>query len=175
MAGNEVVFYQAVSNDGFITDKSGASTWQGPYFIAELGFHEFIAGVASVILARPIYDRIVANGSWPYGDIPGIVATDQPLTDFAAPIIAAPDDPAALVAAAQEARPGLAWIVGDTALATRMILAGLVTRAELFVLPLALGSGTEYLAPDTLAHLDLVDQHTFTNGVVRLTYTRRAT
>jgi len=175
MADNEVVFYQAVSNDGFVTDKNGSSTWQGPYFIPELGFHDFITGVASVILARSIYDRIVANGTWPYGEIPGIVATDQPLTDFAAPIIAAPDDPTALITAAQEARPGLAWIVGDTALATRMITADLVTRAELFVIPLALGTGTEYLHPDTLARLDLVDKHTFTNGVVRLTYKRRAT
>ena len=67
MAG-DVVFFQALSQDGFVTDANGSAAWQGPYFIPELGFHDFIAGVTAVIIARDTYEKIAAGGKWPYGD-----------------------------------------------------------------------------------------------------------
>jgi hypothetical protein len=57
MAG-DVVFFQALSRDGFVTDANGSAAWQGPYFIPELGFHDFIAGVSAVIIARATYDKL---------------------------------------------------------------------------------------------------------------------
>jgi dihydrofolate reductase len=79
-----------------------------------------------------------------------------------------------LVSAARAAGTGTIWVQGDTALALRLIEAGLVDRLELFVMPLALGTGSEYIGPETLARFDAGASQTFSNGVVRTSYARRA-
>lgn len=171
MAG-DVVFFQALSRDGFVTDANGSAAWQGPYFIPELGFHDFIAGVSAVIIARATYDKIAAGGRWPYGALPGFVPTSSPLTDIGAPVTAIANE--ADLVTARAAGTGTIWVQGDTELALRLIEAGLVDRLELFVMPLALGTGSEYIGPETLARFDAGASQTFSNGVVRTSYARRA-
>ena len=171
MAG-DVVFFQALSQDGFVTDSAGSSAWQGPWFIPELGFHDFVAKVGAVIIARPSYDKIAAGGKWPYGAIPGIVPSTAPLADIGAPVTAVADEPAAIVSAARAAGDGTVWLQGDTALATRLIAAGLVDRLDLFVLPVTLGQGTEHIDLDGLPGFVLAGSTRFSNAVSKMTYRR---
>ncbi len=168
----EVVFFQALSEDGFVTDANGSAAWQGPYFIPELGFHDFIAGVTAVITARASYDKIAASGTWPYGPVPGIVPSETPLTDIGAPVTAVADDPAAIVAAARGKGDGAVWVQGDTDLAFRLIHAGLVDRLDLFVMPVTLGQGTEHIDRHHLPGFTLATSTNFANGVTRLVYVR---
>ena len=168
----EVVFFQALSQDGFVTDGNGSAAWQGPYFIPELGFHDFIAGVTAVIIARATYDKIVAGGTWPYGAIPGVVPGEAPLADIGAPVTSVADDPAAIVAAARARGDGMVWVQGDTDLAIRLVAAGLVDRLELFVMPVALGHGTEHIDRHHLPGFVLAGSTNFANGVTRLNYVR---
>ncbi|MGB3339669.1 MAG: dihydrofolate reductase family protein [Devosia sp.] len=170
MAG--VVFFQALSQDGFVTDSTGSSAWQGPYFIPELGFHDFIAGVTAVIMARATYDKIAAGGEWPYGAIPGIVPTSTPLADIGAPVTPVGNDPAGMVAAACARGDGTVWVQGDTELAMRLVAAGLVDRLELFVMPVTLGHGTEHIDHHHLPGFTLAGSTNFANGVTRLVYVR---
>lgn len=170
----EVVFFQALSQDGFVTDVSGSAAWQGPYFIPELGFHDFIAGVTAVIIARATYDKIAASGTWPYGTVPGIVPSPTPLADIGAPVTAVADDPAAMVAAARAKGSGTVWVQGDTDLAFRLIDAGLVDRLDLFVMPVTLGAGNEHIDLARLAGFTPAGEEHFANGVVRKTYRRSA-
>lgn len=168
----DVVFFQALSQDGFVTDADGSAAWQGPYFIPELGFHDFIAGVTAVILARTTYDKITAGGKWPYGAIVGVVPTDTPLADIGAPVTAVGDDPAAMVAAARARGNGTVWVQGDTALALRLMAAGVVDRLELFVMPVTLGRGTEHIDRDQLPGFVLASSASFGNGVMKAVYGR---
>ena len=168
----EVVFFQALSQDGFVTDADGSAAWQGPYFIPELGFHEFIATVTAVILARATYDKIAAGGKWPYGAIPGVVPSDTPLVDIGAPVVAVSGDPATIVAAARAKGDGTVWVQGDTELAMRLVAAGLVDRLELFVMPVTLRDGNEHIDRDELPGFVLTSSTNFTNGVTRLSYVR---
>lgn len=170
MAG-DVVFFQALSRDGFVTDAAGSAAWQGPYFIPELGFHEFIAGVSAVIIAHATYEKIAAGGKWPYG-VPGIVPAVGPLTDIGAPVEAVLDEPTALVATARSKGDGTVWVQGDTALALRLIEAGVVDRLELFVMPETLDSGTEHIDVNALPGFALEGEGTFANGVVKRSYRR---
>jgi len=167
----EVVFFQALSQDGFVTDVSGSAAWQGPYFIPELGFHDFIAGVTAVIIARTTYETIAAGGKWPYGAIAGIVPAET-LTDIGAPVTAVADDPAIMVAAARARGTGTVWVQGDTNLAFRLIDAGLIDRLELFVMPVTLGHGTEHIDRHHLPGFALASSTNFANGVTRLVYIR---
>jgi dihydrofolate reductase len=166
-SNHDVVFFQALSQDGFVTDANGSAAWQGPYFIPELGFHEFIAGVTAVILARATYDKIAAGGRWPYGAIPGVVPSDTPLADIGAPVTALNGDPRAIVAAARELGDGTVWVQGDTELAKRLVTAGLVDRIELFVMPVTLGNGSEYIDRDALHGFVLASTTNFANGVTK--------
>nr|WP_295889746.1 dihydrofolate reductase family protein [uncultured Devosia sp.] len=168
----EVVFFQALSQDGFVTDADGSAAWQGPYFIPELGFHDFIAKVTAVIIARGTYDKIAAGGKWPYGAIPGLVPSETPLTDIGAPVTAVADDPAAIVAAARAKGEGTVWVQGDTALAMRLVAAGVVDRLELFVMPVTLGHGTEHIDRDHLPGFALAGSTNYSNGVTKLVYTK---
>jgi dihydrofolate reductase len=168
----DVVFFQALSQDGFVTDADGSAAWQGPYFIPELGFHEFIAGVTAVIIARATYDKIAAGGRWPYGAIPGVVPSDTPLTDIGAPVTAIAGDPAAIVAAARAKGDGTVWVQGDTELALRLVAAGMVDRLELFVMPVTLGHGTEHIDRHHLPGLGLAGSTNYANGVTREVYVR---
>ena len=167
-----VVFFQALSQDGFVTDAQGSAAWQGPYFSPELGFHDFIAGVTTVIIARATYDTIAAGGRWPYGALAGVVPSDAALADIGAPVTAVSDEPAAIVAAARTRGHGTVWVQGDTALALRLIAAGLVDRLELFVMPVTLGHGTEHIDRDALPGFVLTGRANFANGVMRATYLR---
>ena len=168
----EVVFFQALSQDGFVTDADGSAAWQGPYFIPELGFHDFIARVSAVIIARATYEKIAAGGKWPYGAIPGVVPSDTPPTDIGAPVTAVTDDPAAIVAAARAKGNGTVWVQGDTDLAMRLVAAGRVDRLELFVMPVTLGHGTEHIDHHHLPGFALASSTNFANGVTKLVYVR---
>ena len=171
-SNHEVVFFQALSQDGFVTDSDGSAAWQGPYFIPELGFHDFIATVTAVILSRATYDKIAAGGKWPYGAIPGIIPSDTPLADIGAPVTAVSDEPAAMVAAARAKGDGTVWVQGDTDLAMRLMTAGLVDRLELFVMPVTLGRGTEHLDRHHLPGFALAGSTNFANGVTKEVYLR---
>ena len=168
----EVVFFQALSQDGFVTDANGSAAWQGPYFIPELGFHDFIAGVSAVIIARGTYEKIAAGGKWPYGAVPGVVPSDGTLTDIGAPVTVVADDPAAIVAAAQAKGDGTVWLQGDTELALRLVAAGMVDRLDLFVMPVTLGHGTEHIDRNRLPGFVLASSTNFANGVTKLVYVR---
>lgn len=167
----EVVFFQALSQDGFVTDAQGSAAWQGPYFIPELGFHDFIARVTAVIIARATYETIAAGGRWPYGAIAGIVPGEA-LTDIGAPVTAVMDDPATIVAAAKAKGGGTVWVQGDTDLAMRLVEAGLVDRLELFVMPVTLGHGTEDIDRHGLRGFVLAGSTNCTNGVTKVVYVR---
>ncbi|MEO6627087.1 MAG: dihydrofolate reductase family protein [Aquihabitans sp.] len=61
-------------------------------------------------------------------------------------------------------------IVGGPNLAAQALAAGLVDELQLFVWPVVLGGGKPALPTDTRADLELLDEHRFGNGVVRLRY-----
>ena len=172
MAG-DVVFFQALSQDGFVTDSAGSSAWQGPWFIPELGFHDFVAGVSAVIVAAATYDKIAAGGRWPYGAIPGFVPTQAPLADIGAPVTAVAGNSEAVVDAARAAGLGNVWVQGDTELALQLITAGLVDRLELFVMPKMLWQGTEHFDHHNLSGFAPTSSVGFANGVIRLTYLKQ--
>jgi len=63
--------------------------------------------------------------------------------------------------------------VGGPDLAAQAIKAGLVDEYQLFVSPIAVGGGKQFLPDNVRQRLDLVDEHRFDSGVVHLRYRTR--
>ncbi len=61
-------------------------------------------------------------------------------------------------------------IVGGPNLAAQALVAGLVDELQLFIWPVVLGGRKPALPTDTRADLELLDEHRFSNGVVRVRY-----
>ena len=64
--------------------------------------------------------------------------------------------------------------IGGAELAGQAIRAGLVDEFHLFVCPILVGGGKRALPAGVLAHLELLDERRFGNGVVHLHYRIRA-
>jgi dihydrofolate reductase len=60
--------------------------------------------------------------------------------------------------------------LGGAELAAHAIRAGLVDEYHLLIAPIIAGGGTPYVPSGVAVKLELVDEHTFTNGLVHLRY-----
>ena len=87
----DVVYYAAISLDGYIAGKHGDVSWLDGYFIPELGFHDFIARIKGTIMGRATFDKIASFGKWPYGETPGFIATNRPIDLSFGPVFVAPE------------------------------------------------------------------------------------
>ena len=63
--------------------------------------------------------------------------------------------------------------VGGPDLAAQAIKAGLVDECHLFVAPIVVGGGKQFLPDDVRLKLELLDERRFGNGVVHLHYRTR--
>ncbi len=167
---NDVIYYAAVSLDGFIAGKDGDVTWLDGFFIPELGFHDFIKRVGGVIMGRRTFDKIAAFGKWPYGELRGTVASHRDVDGAFGRVEQAEGAAADVFAAAKAFSPGPHWLVGGADLATQFLEAGLLTRIDLFVIPILLGDGIDAFVNKQKASLELIDSQTYPKGIVRLSY-----
>jgi dihydrofolate reductase len=170
ITANDVIYYLAASLDGFIAGPDGDVSWLDGYFIPELGFHEFIKRINGVIMGRKTFDKIAGFGKWPYGETKGTVATHHQLDASLGSVQSASGSPAEILKAAKGTSSGPHWLVGGADLATQFLSNGLLTRIDVFVIPLLLGSGIPAFRNGRLEKLDLIDSQTYPKGIVRLSY-----
>jgi dihydrofolate reductase len=170
ITANDVIYYLAASLDGFIAGPDGDVSWLSEYFIPELGFHEFVKRIGGVMMGRKTFDKIAGFGKWPYGETKGTVATRRELDTSLGPIAAASGAPIEILNAAKASSAGPHWLVGGADLATQFLADGLLTRVDLFVIPVLLGSGIPAFTNNRLEKLELIDTQTFPKGIVRLSY-----
>jgi dihydrofolate reductase len=168
----EVVYFLAQSIDGFIADEHGDDSWLADFFIPELGFHDFIARVGVVIMGRRTWDKIENRGKWPYGQIPGVVASHRQVAAISAPVTVVAGSAQSILAEARTKSPPDAaiWLVGGADLATQFLEEGVLSRIELFTFPLLLGAGTPAFRNRTPVALDLVASGTYPRGITRNTW-----
>jgi dihydrofolate reductase len=167
---DDVIYYAAVSLDGFIAGKDGDVTWLDGFFIPELGFHDFIKRVGGLILGRRTFDKIASFGKWPYGELKGTVATHREVDGSFAPVQGAEGAANDVYASAKAFSPGPHWLVGGADMATQFLEAGLLTRIDLFVMPVLLGEGIPAFVNKGIKNLELIDTQSYPKGVARLSY-----
>lgn len=167
---SQVIAYVAVSLDGYIAADDGSVGFLEQFGIDEYGFHEFFDSVDAVVMGSLTYEQILGFG-WPYGDTPGLVLTTRDLITPEGPTISFSKEPTGLAirnyARTFERR---IWIVGGGKVITEGLREGAVDVLEVYVMPVALGSGVPLFASPYSGRLDLAESQTFSNGVVKLVY-----
>jgi dihydrofolate reductase len=171
---DDVIYYAAVSLDGFIAGKDGDVTWLDGFFIPELGFHDFLKRVGGLIMGRRTFDKIAGFGKWPYGELEGTVATHRDMDASIGPVKRAEGAAESVYDSAKAFSPGPHWLVGGADLATQFLSAGLLTRIDFFVIPVLLGQGVPAFVNKEKANLQLIDSQTYPKDIVRLSYMPRA-
>jgi len=168
---SQVIAYVAVSLDGYIAGDGGSVDFLEQFGSDEYGFHEFFDSIDAVIMGSATYEQILGFG-WPYGDTPGLVLTTQSLDTPAGPRITFASEPTGQAIrdyASSFDRP--VWLVGGGKVITAGLLQGAVDILEMYVMPIALGSGVPLFTSPYSGHLELAESRHFSNGVVKLVYT----
>jgi dihydrofolate reductase len=170
ITANDVIYYIAVSLDGYIAGPDGDVSWLNEFFIPELGFHKFIKRIGGVVMGRKTLDKIAGFGKWPYGEIKGTVATHRDLDTSLGPIAPASGTASEILGTAEANSPGPHWLIGGADLATQFLGSGLLTRIDVFVIPVLLGSGIPAFTNSKLEKLELIDTEAYPKGIVRMSY-----
>lgn len=181
----EIVYYVAMSLDGYIATPDGGVEWLAPFEQGseDYGYEEFYSGIGAVIMGSRTYEQTLTFGEWSFGATPcWVFSSRQGLENRPGVRIASatPLQVAQEIAAAGVSR---AWLVGGAELAGSFRDADLITRYIVSVMPVILGAGVPLMgtvgpargtragsAPAT--RLTLVSSKAFADGVVQLTYDR---
>ena len=171
----DLIYYVAMSVDGFIADKNGGVEWleQIPPSLSgsDYGYGRLLTNTDALIMGRATYEQILGFGDWPYAGKQTWVMTSQPLVSQRDDVIITHQSPADVIAAIGGRGLGQIWLVGGGMLAKAFHDQSLITEYIISVIPHLLGEGIPLFAvgaqetPLTLTHAEIYD-----SGVVQMTY-----
>lgn len=184
-----LVYVNNMSLDGFIEDPSGALDFFPVDDEVFRSHTDLLQGTSTFLYGRRLYEAMAV-----WETDPSLAAQSELLAQFAAAWQAADKivcsrtlttvstartrierrfDPATVRELKAMADGPI--IIGGADLAAQALDAGLVDECLLYVLPVVLGGGKPALPTASGVDLELIDEHRFGNGVMRLRYrpTRR--
>jgi dihydrofolate reductase len=175
-----VTVHMAMSLDGFISRKDGATSWMetedqfeegaamDPEFVAE-----FLESIDCYVMGSRTYETALefeAKGAgWAYGDKPTFVLTTRDLPRIRDSVELVSGDLAELVD--DRLRPAYQniWIAGGARVSAECLRLGLVDEVRCSILPIVIGEGISFfegLQQDVPLHL--TDVKAYDNGIVAL-------
>jgi dihydrofolate reductase len=168
---SEIIYYVAVSLDGFIAGANDDISWLDPYPATDVGYDEFIAGIDGLIMGRRTYEIVRRMGDWPHGSRPTAVASRRPLADAPETVFTVRGEPAGILAALRERGvKGRIWLEGGGDLAGQFLTAGLIDTLELGIIPVLLGSGVPLFGGVACPKIELRWAKALGNGIVHAQY-----
>ena len=175
----EVIYSVASSLDGYIATADGSVDWLTPFQRQgeDHGLGELHASVDALLLGSNTYEFALKLGHWPAADKPSWVFTRRALRVLHPSITLTAQSPDHVLALLESRGYRRAWLMGGGKLAASFQTGGLISRYDISVFPVLLGSGVPLLAPDafganTLHKLKLVRVNPFKSGIVQITYDR---
>ena len=168
--------YIAATLDGYIAREDGRLDWldnlpnpeQSDY-----GFHDFFAGMDTVVMGRRTYEEILGFGvEWPYKKCISYVATRQPDYKLQTPDteLLNPLSPAAIEELRKQSKKDI-WLIGGGELVTAFLDQHAIDELWLFLVPTLIGAGIP-LFPGQPAETkwELLQSTPYPNGAVMLRY-----
>ncbi|HRF60252.1 MAG TPA: dihydrofolate reductase family protein [Fimbriimonadaceae bacterium] len=166
----------ATSLDGFIARTDGSIDWlmEAQRSVPEgedCGYEDFMEEVDVLVMGRNTFEQVATFDPWPYGDLPVIVLSSQPMSEPDSPTIrvcsAGPID---LVAELEAAGYRNAYIDGGQTIAS-FLREGLIQEMTITTIPILLGSGRPlFTGIEHDIHLERVATRSWPFGFVQTTY-----
>ena len=171
----QLIYYVAVSLDGFIALPDGSVEWLAPYNAGgeDYGFGEFYKTVDALIEGRKTYEQALIFGEWPHPGKPCWVVTRRKLETKQPEVRFTSLAPAELLQHISSLGHQRVWLVGGSQLAASFRAAGLITEYVLSIIPVFLGAGRPLFAgPGPAEKLRLMESKTYPSGLVQIRYVR---
>lgn len=177
MERGKIIFYIAMSLDGFIARENGAIDWlggQGDVENPDYGYDAFLKTIDTVVMGWTTYDHLVNELSpdvWAYPDQKSLIVTHR---EANLPVGQAIVTPSQIVEAVEaEVRAGKnVWIVGGAKTVEPFLQANLIDEYVVTIIPTLLGAGVRLFPRMDEVKLRLTSSQVF-DGMNMLTYTRR--
>lgn len=172
----KVILYIAMSLDGYIADNEGGVAWLegvNQDYIGDYGYHDFLAGVDTVILGARTYQQIVEELSpekWVYSGMQSYVLTHQPLPDKDEIHFVQQPIEQLLAELCHQAGKNI-WICGGASIAQQLMALNLIDEYDLSIMPCILGDGIALFGKMASIPLKLISSQV-ENGIVRCRYKR---
>jgi dihydrofolate reductase len=171
----QLIYYVAVSLDGFVAPPDGSVDWLAPYNAddEDYGFREFYASVDALVEGSQTYEQALTFGAWPHPGKPCWVVTRRPLTSSRPEVRFSSADPVELLRQIAAQGHQRVWLVGGSRLAASFRTAGLITDYVLSVVPVLLGDGRPLFGhPGPRESVRLLESRQYPRGLVQLRYGR---
>lgn len=169
-----IVYYVAMSLDGFIARRDGRVDWLDAFEnpAEDYGYQEFYSAIDGLLMGRKTYQQVLQFGDWPYPDKPCWVVSRSTLEARPLPEVKPTSASAAeLVSELKDHGLQRIWIVGGSELATSFYSQQLIDELILTVIPVTLGAGIPLFGSHQVeTPLSLITQKVFSQGVVSLHY-----
>jgi dihydrofolate reductase len=179
----QLVYTGITSLDGYIADREGNFSWSEPDEEVHAFVNDLERSVGTYLLGRRMYGVMSVWETWDTENEPPVVqdyariwqAADKivystSLTKASTPRtrIEPTFNPEAIRQLKESSSGEIA--VGGATLAASALSAGLVDECRLFISPVVVGGGKQFLPEGLGLRLDLLEERRFGNGVVFLRY-----
>jgi dihydrofolate reductase len=166
----EVIYYVAMSLDGYIAAADGGVEWLEPY-TEDHGYQAFYDSIDALLMGSRTYEQVLTFGAWPYPGVPCWVFSQRPLSASRDDVFVTDKTPEDVLAELEAQDMRRVWLVGGAGLASSFRDAGLITEYVISVIPNILGDGIPlFSAAGPMETLRLVESVPFEDGIVQLRY-----
>jgi dihydrofolate reductase len=179
----KLIYSGIMSLDGYVADEDGNLDWSVPDEEVHTFVNDLERPVGTYLYGRRMYEVMLGWETITLADQPPFMREFAEMWQAADKIVYSRTletvssarsrierdfDPEAV--RRMKATAGRDITVGGPHLAAQAIKAGLVDEWHLFVTPMVVGGGTQFLPDDVRLKLELLDERRFGNGVVHLRY-----
>ena len=169
----EIIYYVAMSLDGYIATPDGNVDWLVPFQARDedYGYASFYDSVDGLLFGRQTYEQIVEFGTWPYLGKPSWVLSHRSIVIQHPEVTLTANNPEQVMDELRRRGLKRVWLVGGASLASSFRKAGAIHAYIITILPLMLGDGIRLIQPSSLSgQLELVRTQAYPQGAVQLHY-----
>ncbi len=170
---SKVIYYVAMSLDGYIATPDGGVDWLAPFNEAgeDYGYSEFIKSIDAILMGSKTFEQTQGFGAWPYQDKPSWVFSKRSFPEVPSGVLVTSKSPVQILTELESQGIERSWLVGGSELASSFATEGFLSELIVSIIPILLGDGIRLFHTfDSISNLKLLDITTFKNGIVQAHY-----
>jgi dihydrofolate reductase len=179
----KLIYSGITSLDGYIADENGSFDWGMPSEDVHAAVNDFQRSIGTYLYGRDLYEVLSAWETIPLENQSAVIVDYANIWRAANKVvyshtlvtpvsertrIESEFDPETV--ATMKADSGADLLIGGANIGAQALAAGLVDEIHQYLAPVIVGGGKRFVPPGLQLHLALIDERTFSNGMVQLSY-----